>query len=33
MVDWHPFKEVPPRTEEAWNKEFEKYKQFPEYEQ
>ncbi|VDM19370.1 unnamed protein product [Hydatigera taeniaeformis] len=32
MVDWHPFKEVPPRTEESWNKEFEKYKQFPEYE-
>ncbi|VDK24090.1 unnamed protein product [Taenia asiatica] len=32
MVDWHPFKEVPPRTEEAWSKEFEKYKQFPEYE-
>ncbi|VDO06831.1 unnamed protein product [Rodentolepis nana] len=32
MVDWHPFKEVPPRTEEQWLAEFEKYKQFPEYE-
>ncbi|VDL58157.1 unnamed protein product [Hymenolepis diminuta] len=32
MVDWHPFKEVPPRTEEQWLEEFEKYKQFPEYE-
>ncbi|TPP45341.1 Cytochrome c oxidase subunit XV assembly [Fasciola gigantica] len=31
MVDWHPFKETPPFTEEQWILEFEKYKQFPEY--
>ncbi len=33
MVDWHPFKEMPPRTEADWQAEFEKYKQFPEYDQ
>lgn len=33
MVDWHLFKESPPRNEAAWQEEFEKYKQFPEYEQ
>ncbi|KAM7532469.1 hypothetical protein Aperf_G00000132731 [Anoplocephala perfoliata] len=32
MVDWHPFIESRPRTEEQWLAEFEKYKQFPEYE-
>lgn len=31
MVTWHPFKEVPPRSEEQWHKEFEKYKQYPEF--
>ncbi|KAG5444108.1 Cytochrome c oxidase assembly protein cox15 [Clonorchis sinensis] len=31
MVDWHPFKEAPPLTEEQWLQEFDKYKQFPEY--
>ncbi|KER22946.1 hypothetical protein T265_09076 [Opisthorchis viverrini] len=31
MVDWHPFKEAPPLTEEQWLREFDKYKQFPEY--
>ncbi|CAH8635632.1 unnamed protein product [Schistosoma intercalatum] len=32
MVDWHPFKEVPPFSEEHWRLEFEKYKKFPEHE-
>ncbi|VDN09177.1 unnamed protein product [Dibothriocephalus latus] len=32
MVDWHPFKEVPPLSQEEWIAEFEKYKKFPEYE-
>ena len=31
MVDWHPFKEVPPHGKEAWEAEFEKYKQYPEW--
>ena len=31
MVDWHPFKEVPPSTQEEWEAEFEKYKQYPEF--
>ncbi|KAI7695313.1 hypothetical protein SSS_09787, partial [Sarcoptes scabiei] len=31
MVDWHPFKEVPPFNEKQWQEEFEKYKQFPEF--
>ncbi|CAI2738495.1 unnamed protein product, partial [Dicrocoelium dendriticum] len=31
MVDWHPFKEVPPSSEQLWLEEFNKYKQFPEY--
>ncbi|KAH8866427.1 Cytochrome c oxidase assembly protein COX15 like [Schistosoma japonicum] len=28
MVDWHPFKEVPPFKEEYWQAEFEKYKNY-----
>ena len=31
MVDWHLFKEFPPRSQTAWEAEFEKYKQFPEF--
>src|SRR6218665_1504509 len=31
MVDWHPFKEIPPRTKEQWEAEFEKYQQYPEF--
>ena len=32
MVEWHPISGViPPLTEDAWELEFEKYKQFPEY--
>ena len=31
MVDWHLFKELPPMNHEAWQREFEKYKQFPEF--
>lgn len=31
MVDWHPFKEVPPSTPDQWQAEFEKYQQFPEW--
>ncbi|MDQ3235417.1 MAG: COX15/CtaA family protein [Pseudobdellovibrionaceae bacterium] len=32
IVEWKPISGVlPPLTEEAWNVEFEKYKQFPEY--
>ena len=27
MVDWHPFKEVPPFNTDQWEQEFEKYKQ------
>ena len=33
MTSWHLFKDMkPPRTQEEWEKEFETYKQFPEYE-
>ncbi|XP_003741111.1 cytochrome c oxidase assembly protein COX15 homolog [Galendromus occidentalis] len=31
MVDWHPFDEGRPRTEQDWQREFEKYQQFPEF--
>ncbi|KAA3677488.1 cytochrome c oxidase assembly protein subunit 15 [Paragonimus westermani] len=31
MVDWHPFKEAPPSSDEQWIAEFNKYKEFPEY--
>jgi cytochrome c oxidase assembly protein subunit 15 len=32
IVEWKPITGIlPPLTEEAWNAEFEKYKQFPEY--
>ena len=31
MVDWHLFKELPPSSHEQWLAEFEKYKQFPEF--
>jgi len=31
MVEWKPTTVVPPRTEEEWTEEFEKYKLFPEY--
>eukprot|EP00744_Colponema_vietnamica_P006644 GILI01009637.1.p1 GENE.GILI01009637.1~~GILI01009637.1.p1 ORF type:complete len:449 (+),score=107.89 GILI01009637.1:53-1399(+) len=31
MVDWRPQGSAPPSTEEAWEAEFNKYKQFPEY--
>lgn len=31
MVDWHPFKEVPPSTADQWQAEFEKYQQYPEW--
>lgn len=31
IVDWHLFKEFPPLSQEAWEKEFQKYQQFPEY--
>jgi len=31
MVDWHLFKEFPPLNQKAWETEFEKYKQFPEF--
>lgn len=33
MVDWHLFKEFPPMSQENWEKEFEKYKLFPEFKQ
>lgn len=33
MVNWHLLKDMrPPQTQEEWEAEFEKYKQFPEYE-
>lgn len=33
MVDWKLFKDMkPPRTEQEWIEEFERYKKFPEYE-
>lgn len=31
MVDWHPFNEFPPKDESQWEREFEKYKQYPEF--
>jgi len=31
MVTWKFFAEVPPRSEEEWQQEFEKYKQYPEF--
>lgn len=31
MVDWHPFNELPPKNEQQWIQEFEKYKQYPEF--
>ena len=32
MVDWHLIKGMkPPRTQEEWEKEFEKYQKYPEY--
>lgn len=31
MVDWHPFNEFPPKGQAQWEHEFEKYKQFPEF--
>ncbi|XP_065917887.1 heme A synthase COX15-like [Dysidea avara] len=33
MVNWHLLKDMrPPRTQQEWEAEFEKYKQYPEYE-
>ncbi|XP_013774672.1 cytochrome c oxidase assembly protein COX15 homolog [Limulus polyphemus] len=31
MIDWHPFKEFPPKTDKQWEEEFHKYQQYPEY--
>ena len=31
MVDWSPLGSLPPMTQEEWEKEFERYKQYPEY--
>lgn len=31
MVEWSAFGERPPLSQEDWEREFEKYKQFPEY--
>ena len=33
MVDWHLFKEFPPLDSDMWATEFEKYQQFPEFQQ
>lgn len=33
MVDWHLFKEFPPRDQTQWEAEFAKYQQFPEFKQ
>ena len=33
MTDWKPLGSLPPITNEEWTTEFERYKQFPEYEQ
>ncbi|CAF3305833.1 unnamed protein product, partial [Rotaria sp. Silwood2] len=34
MTNWHWLNDMsPPRTAEAWQEEFERYKRFPEYEQ
>jgi len=32
MVDWKLFKDMkPPQSEQEWEEEFERYKQYPEY--
>jgi len=32
MVDWHLIKGMkPPRTQEEWEREFERYQKYPEY--
>lgn len=31
MVDWHLFKEYPPQSADLWQKEFDRYQQFPEF--
>lgn len=31
MVEWSPTGSLPPLTQEEWEVEFEKYKQYPEY--
>lgn len=31
MVDWHPFNEFPPKGDAQWELEFERYKQYPEF--
>ena len=31
MTRWEPHKILPPQGIEAWNKEFDEYKKFPEY--
>lgn len=31
MVEWSAFGERPPLSQQDWQEEFEKYKQFPEY--
>ena len=33
MVEWSAFGEPPPMNLDDWSREFEKYKQFPEYKQ
>lgn len=33
MTDWKPLGSLPPITDEEWKVEFERYKQFPEYQQ
>jgi heme a synthase len=33
MTDWSPLGSLPPMTEEAWQKEFDRYKTFPEWQQ
>jgi len=33
MVDWNLFGSLPPSTEQGWNELFDKYKQYPEYQQ
>jgi len=31
MTKWHPHKVMPPRSKQEWEREFEEYKKFPEY--
>jgi hypothetical protein len=31
QVDWKPLGHLPPLTDEEWNTEFDRYKQYPEY--